>query len=511
MNRLVILFLCLIVAAPLPVSAEPSAPGSGGSPVEQLRKLRATLTDDAARQSLIADLEALIALEEQGIAEPEQTGGRLGREPVEAIGEAKRGLAAAPPPLDEARTVVPQLLDGVGRVWQDPERRSEAARQFALLAGIFLAGWVAEYGLAGLASPLRRRLMSRAPPTFLERCRYGLLRAAIEFAHPRLLCGGGSIRGDRRVGDLADRCRPDPGDCLRKRPHSPRHRPHAACTGGRGIATPAAVHPCGNGFLPVAATHRSGRRHRRIRSVRGEDRGASGGDGTADFRGCGWLGVGGSHRVPARAPARLAGTAGSPSGGLRRAQRYPPGSARAGADRATRRDRPGRWRCLGRAARSRRWARVRGCRHPGNHGDVGCRNPGASRPRPSASAGAEPRYDGGGGLAVAAPRSLPVGSALDGKGSAAGGVGLRPPPVPGRRRDPMAVKPLRTAIGRQQRRYPPRAGDRRRRLASPQRIDHPPTRPRRRHAILAAGSDPVAALAQGPVHPAGRSSSGWWC
>jgi small conductance mechanosensitive channel len=180
----VFVFLWLVAAAPLPApaeaSAQPAGTETGGIPVEQLRKLRTTLADDAARAALIADLDALIAVAERRAEAEEPTSGRLGRELVAAIHAAQQGLATVPPFLETTRTDLRQLAGWAGETWRSREQRSQAARQIAMFVGILLVGWTGEWGLARLLSPLRLRLMGRMPPTFARRCLHGLERLAIE-------------------------------------------------------------------------------------------------------------------------------------------------------------------------------------------------------------------------------------------------------------------------------------------------------------------------------------------
>ncbi len=175
----------LLGVAQAPALAQTPASTNGGEavtvPVEQLEQLKATLSDDAKRKKLLADIDALIAAGQRSSKEgQDQEGGKLGRELVKAIGEAKQGLAAVPPYLDQAQRDARQFVTWASRTWQDPERRGEAARQIALFTGIFAVGWLVEYGLWLLIGPARRRLMNSAPGTFLVQFLHGVQRAAIE-------------------------------------------------------------------------------------------------------------------------------------------------------------------------------------------------------------------------------------------------------------------------------------------------------------------------------------------
>lgn len=173
----------LVCVAQTPAFAQTPANTSGETvavPVEQLEQLRATLKDEAKRSRLIADIDAMIAAGQQRMTEQDQEGGKLGRELVKAIGEAKQGLASVPPYFDQVQRSAGQVVTWASRTWQDPARRGEAARQIALFTGIFAVGWLVEYGLWVLMTPARRRLMSRAPKALLGRGLFGLRRAAIE-------------------------------------------------------------------------------------------------------------------------------------------------------------------------------------------------------------------------------------------------------------------------------------------------------------------------------------------
>ena len=174
----------LIGVSQAPARAQILTGTNGGEavtvPVEQLEQLKATLSDDAKRKKLLADIDALIAAGQRQSTEQDQEGGKLGRELVKAIGEAKQGLAALPPYFDQTQGDARQLVTWVSRTWRDPVRRGEAARQIGLFAGIFAVGWLVEYGLWVLVGPARRRLMNRAPGTLLVRFLHGVQRVAIE-------------------------------------------------------------------------------------------------------------------------------------------------------------------------------------------------------------------------------------------------------------------------------------------------------------------------------------------
>lgn len=188
MRSLFIALIChvlgVFVAIPEPVYAETqahaTATGTANVPVEQLKRLKATLEDEDKRSALVADIETLIALGTRPGGDGDEGGGKLGREMVKALSELNETLANVPPILSQLRADAEQVMHWAIQTWRDPGMRSNAALQIASFAGILGVGWLAEYGFWVAASPIRRRLMTRAPPEFLARCRYGMQRAAIE-------------------------------------------------------------------------------------------------------------------------------------------------------------------------------------------------------------------------------------------------------------------------------------------------------------------------------------------
>lgn len=174
----------LVWAGMMPAAAQvtPAATSAAPAtvPIEQLERLKTTLQDETQRNALIANIEALIAVEQQQADATDETGGRLGREMVKILAEAQEGLDSVPPLFSRLSADADQVQTWVVRTWRDPAPRANVARQVALFAAILGVGWLVEYGLWMLLAPVRRRLMTHTPPTLAGRLRSGLRRAAIE-------------------------------------------------------------------------------------------------------------------------------------------------------------------------------------------------------------------------------------------------------------------------------------------------------------------------------------------
>lgn len=188
MNRaliiLVFALLALICAAHPPALAQVPATTNGTEavkvPVEQLEQLKATLNDEGKRAKLIADIDALIAASKAPSGEPEAEAGKLGQRVIGVIGEAREGFSSIEAYLQQVSRDAAQVSRWTERIWQNPDRRQQLMETGGVFAGIFLVGWLVEYGIWLLLTPIRRRLMRREPASLLGRIGTGLQRAVIE-------------------------------------------------------------------------------------------------------------------------------------------------------------------------------------------------------------------------------------------------------------------------------------------------------------------------------------------
>ncbi|MBA1145437.1 mechanosensitive ion channel [Ectothiorhodospiraceae bacterium WFHF3C12] len=145
------LMLCLWpVTAPAQQQAESPADSAGqvagGASLEQLRKLRDTLSDEAARQELVQQIDALIAVRQsEGAADGETKTDAQG-----LLDKASLRIEAIAGQITELAISIATLPTMASDVWRragDPEELfhwiDEAVRLLGLVIGALAAGWLA--------------------------------------------------------------------------------------------------------------------------------------------------------------------------------------------------------------------------------------------------------------------------------------------------------------------------------------------------------------------------------
>jgi moderate conductance mechanosensitive channel len=157
-SRPLLLLLCIVFVVSPAARAETPTPAAQPAPVtvDELERLVDTLHDDAAREKLVADLRALIAVQRSATAEkPAATVifGQLSQQIDAFTGEILAGVAVI---ID-----APRLFGWARHQVSDPAARrlwTEAGFAFVLVFGIaFIAEWILRQVLARLAARLPAR------------------------------------------------------------------------------------------------------------------------------------------------------------------------------------------------------------------------------------------------------------------------------------------------------------------------------------------------------------------